>query len=370
MEKNINAVTKVLQPFKMEILPIRKLVLFNFEKAPDEIYSGLELQYLINNEVEKGYRLIAYRKDEYVDLYDEARIAFKQEARCDVCGKGLKHYQEVTFENPYFELGEQGISVAFALQDYMGRKIEVMLKEHGKRKSRPFDLIAPVGVSSEKPVSFPAFAMYQFDLVRKRNTEVEVKIDGKSMILDPFPAPIPKDGQMRHFMRYGYDCELIEFGKAVEERLEPCELNEGKVNQGNITAHYKRQDGKYEMDSLGFNKSRHLFRVTFEDAFPDVLRMQEGEIKGRFKMEMDASMGYFAGQYQVVKQRDKVEIMMEPSEGWVVKNKSLFTKMLLMKKSVFREWPKTYRYLQTIDLKTYESATKWIRLEKGIKWSI
>ena len=62
MEKNINAVTKVLQPFKMEILPIRKLVLFNFEKAPDEIYSGLELQYLINNEVEKGYRLIMMKR--------------------------------------------------------------------------------------------------------------------------------------------------------------------------------------------------------------------------------------------------------------------------------------------------------------------
>ena len=61
----------VLQPFFMEILPIKQLVLFNLDKNPDKIYSGLELQRLESPIYGNSFRLIAYRVDGFIDVYDE-----------------------------------------------------------------------------------------------------------------------------------------------------------------------------------------------------------------------------------------------------------------------------------------------------------
>ena len=107
-----HSTNSVLQPFNMEINPVKKLVLFNFEKSPDTIYSGLELQWLDSPETGQGFRLIAYRTDEYVDVYDDTALI--------------------------------------------------------KQTGEGFDLIAPVGVSSSHPIYLPVFAMYDFDFIRKR----------------------------------------------------------------------------------------------------------------------------------------------------------------------------------------------------------
>lgn len=360
----------VIQPFSMEILPIKKLCVFNFEKDTDEIYKGLELQYLETNNGVKGYWLIAYRHDEYVDVYDEKALNMELEGKFEVCGKGLKHYRKTSLGNPCFKLMQEGIRINFSLNDYKGRKIEVEIKERAKKKSRPFDLIAPVGVSSDKPVALPVFAMYQFDLIRKRNTEVTINIGGKKITLDSFPVPVPKDGQMRYFARYGYDCELVQFGRAKEEIIKPEECLNNQLSQKGLVARYELKEGMYGMKTLEMEKSKHHCRLYFEDAFPDIMRMEAKRAHGRFYIEMDEGMGYFSGEYCVEKKGEIVEIEMEPSKGWIVKHKMLFTKIIFNKKSVFRTWPQTYRYLQRIDLKTGQSTCRWIRLKKDTKRSM
>lgn len=354
---------EVLQPFYMEIVPITKLILFNFEKHPETIYGGLELQYLVTENEGKGYRLIAYRNDGYVDVYDEESLHIKDVGKFEVCGKGLKHYANVPFENVYFEQTKEGIDVAFSVQDYKGRKIEVMVKEQAKKPSRDFDLMAPIGASSENPVSFPAYALYQFDLVREKNTLFKVQIDGREIELDHFPVPIPKDRQMRSFTRYSCDCELVEFGRTGEVNLQQQRCMADELCMGDLRVKYQTVDGKKQMESLQFIHSRHRFIIRFEDLFPDLLRMEEGTQSGRFKIEMDPSMGYFSGNYSVKRQGEQIEITMIPSDGWTVRNKMFLTKVMFQKKSIFRTWPKTYCYKQWIDLKTGASSCKWERLE-------
>ncbi|MGL4738904.1 MAG: hypothetical protein ACRCW2_15735 [Cellulosilyticaceae bacterium] len=357
----------VIQPFDMEILPIQKLILFNFEKAPDEIYKGLEFQYIASAEQLAGYRVIAYRNDDYVDLYEEKHLVGNS-GGCEVCGKGLKHHRQVSFDAPNFELTQAGVRVGFAFKDYKGREILIKLEEHARKKSRPLDLVAPVGVSSEKPVTFPAFPMYTFDFVRKRHTDILIKIGGKKMVPDPFVVPMPKDGQMRYFMRYAYDCELVEFGRSKEQLIKPGECYHNQLRQKGLVADFVTQDGNYGMRTLKFEHSRHRFEMQFQEAFPDLLRMKDGCIEGKFYIHMDASMGYFSGIYTVSKANEEVTIGLEVSDGWTVENKMFFTKMMLKKDSVFRQWPATYRYVQAINLKTYESTSQWSRIEKGVKW--
>ena len=348
----------VLQPFQMEILPIRTLLLFNFEKAPDEIYRSLELQYLVTEKVE-GYRMIAYRNDDYVDIYDE--VIFEMEGDCKVCGKGMKHFRKVSFSNPYFELTSTGIRAGFGFEDYKGRQIEVRLEEHSRRKTKPFDMIAPVGLSSEKPTSFPAFAMYDFDFARRRHTEVSIVIDGKTMKPDLFPVPVPKDGQMRSFIRYGMDCELVEFGKTKQTVLTPVPCKENLLEQGNLVTEVKENEGEYQIHVLRFAQSKHRFEVIFEDGFPDLLRMEDGVKTGAYSIQMEESIGFIGGRFQVRKKQDIVHIELNFAEGWVRKNKEVFEKLLFNKKSVFATWPKTYHYKQEINLSTGKTKAKWER---------
>ncbi|WP_167955677.1 hypothetical protein [Anaerosporobacter faecicola] len=351
---------KVLQPFRMEVVPIRKLILFNFEKDPEEVYAGLELQYLVTQEEGKGYRLIAYRKDGYVDVYDEECLQIKEVGKFEVCNKGLANYRRVAFEHTCFQKTKEGICVSFRIEDYLGRPIEVLVREHGKKPSRAFDLIAPIGVSSKKPVIFPAYAMYGFDLVRKKNTELLISIDGKERKPDPFPVPIPKDGQMRHFTRYSDDCQLVEFGRTGEWSMEPRELTEHlTIQEDGVVARYEKLQGSYHLQTVEFEETQHVFRVELEPSFPDLLRMQEGTEQGTFQMKMDESMGYFAGTYTVHKQGEEVNIELIPTEGWKSKNTMFLTKCMLNKNSVFRTWSKYYVYKQTIQLDTGKSISSW-----------
>lgn len=57
-------------PFELKYIPIKKLALINFEKNPDSVYNALELQYLDGEEYGTGYRVVAYRCDGFVDVYD------------------------------------------------------------------------------------------------------------------------------------------------------------------------------------------------------------------------------------------------------------------------------------------------------------
>ena len=354
---------EVLQPFHMEIVPITKVMLINFVRQPENIYKALELQYLETENEGIGYRVIAYRNDDYVDVYDEESLQIKEVGNFEVCGKGLKHYRNQTFKDTYLEHNREGLQVGFGLQDYKGRTIKVIIKEQSKRKSRPFDMVAPVGASSENPTSFPAFPMYQFDFVRKKNTLCKVQIDGKDMILDPFPVPIPKDGQMRLFVRYSCDCELVDFAKNKESILKPQLCEQGIVLAEGLKAQYKEIDGEKRLETLQFIQSKHYFAVKFEALFPDLLRMGDEQVNGCFKIEMEPSMGYFAGQYSVKKQGSEVKVMMIPSEGWNAKATAFLTKMMFQKQSIFCSWPKKYCYEQTIDLETGKSVCHWKQLD-------
>ena len=352
----------IIIPFNMEITPIKKIILVNFDKNPEEIYFGLELQYLVTKNEGSGYRLIAYRNDKYVDVYDEESLHIQDVGSFEVCENGLANFRKVTFSKIGFEMSGEGIQVEFALADYLGREIDVTIKENCKKKSRLFDLIAPIGVSSIKPVILPVFAMYQFNLVRKRGTEFSIKINGKSIKPDPFLVPFPKDGQFRYFTRYGYDCELVEFGKEREETLQLLEVKDSIVKQDGLISEFQYENGSYKLKAMSFEESKHRFKLNFMEAFPNIIHMGDTAIQGTWQMEMDTSMGDISGDYKITKKDNVVQIELIPSKGWTVTNHMLLTKIMLGKKSVFRNWPKTYCYKQVINLNTRESRCFWERI--------
>lgn len=92
---------KSIIPFIINYSPIKKLALIPFEKNPDKIYKGFELQYIDGEPYGKGYRVIAYRNDEYIDVYDDISLKFQKNEKFNVAKKGLNKHIQVAIQKTY-----------------------------------------------------------------------------------------------------------------------------------------------------------------------------------------------------------------------------------------------------------------------------
>lgn len=355
---NVNRKT-VLIPFSFSYIPLKKLALINFEKNPDRIYIGLEPQCFDDKD---AYRVIAYRDDGYVDVYDDVNLEDDKNDRFDVTGKGLCERKKVVIENTCFEKVDGCVSISFQFTDKYGRQIVAKITEQTTKKTNGLNLLAPIGSTTENPSYLPLFFLYNFDFVRKNNTKVEVTIEGKSIILDNFPFPLPKDFQWRYYTRYSDDCQIIEFANTTNGVLQECTPDtNSKVVRGSLE--YQFAEGGTLVKML-LKHSSHPFIVEFTRGFPDVRSLLNlSDFKDRFKISAGDAMGFISGEYSVRREANCVKIELTPSDGWAAVPNSFFTRIMFSKKSVFCSWPKTYRYIQTIDLTTLESTSNWERIE-------
>lgn len=349
-------------PFSFTYIPLTKLALINFEKSPDSNYVGLEPQYIDDEQIGTGYRVIAYRQDGYVDVYDDISLNDDKDDSFDVTGKGLCERVKVEMENTRFEKVDDRVLISFQFKDKYGRKIVTNIEEKSARKTNGLNLLAPIGSSTENPTYLPLFFLYNFDFVRKNKTKIEVTIDGKSMILDDFPYPIPKDFQWRYFTRYSSDCQIIEFANASDGFLEEYTLiDQNKVTNEFIDYHFDEDGSLLKI----FSKNRpHLLVVEFFRGLPDIRSIADhSEFVDKFKISADNNMGFISGDYSVKRNGNIVSIELIPSGGWTAVPDSFFTKMMFGNKSVFCTWTKTYKYTQTIDISTLKSTSKWERIK-------
>lgn len=347
---------EVLIPFGIEYAPIKSLSLINFEKKPDEIYRGLEMQYLEDDHVGKGYRIIAYRTDNYIDVYDEKTLKYDEKETFDVAEKGLNQHVQVEMSNVRFESTDGKVHMSFCFEDIYGRNIDVLIKEQTDKKSIPMNILAPIGVGSVNPSSLPVFFLYDFDFVRKNKTIVNVFIDKKKMKLDNFPFPVPMNMQWRYYSRYTPDSQIVEVFKSAKKKIEPIELDEnGMYLNGIIEYKFQFIDGKAALFQINIKNQRHPFSVEFQPALS-----LEKNMKGSFTIEAEKCMGHIKGSYDIKRKEGKIKIHIIPDGGWTSVPTSTIVKMITGPKSMFSCWSKKYKYEQTIDLHDYYTESKWI----------
>ncbi|MCE7792875.1 hypothetical protein K8O68_10655 [Salipaludibacillus sp. CUR1] len=359
-DKNDTGETVII-PFKFDYYPLTKLALINCEKHPDEHYLGFEPQYI--DDEAAGYRVIAYRHDGYVDVYDEPQLNDENDDSFDVTGKGLCERVKTDITNATFEKTDGRIHISFQFTDKYGRKITANISENSCKKTNGINLLAPIGSATENPSYLPVFFLYEFDFVRKHKTNIHVSIDGKEMKVDKFPWPLPKDFQWRYYTRFSDDCQIIEFAKASTEVLEEYTLNgNGSLTLGQITCHFSTDK---KLKKMALNRGRHPFTAEFKEGIPDIRKLSDGSsYDDTFILHAEPAMGTISGRYSIVRKGDKVNLELVPEKGWEAVPNSRFTKMMFSKKSLFCTWPKTYRYMQTIDLTTLETSSRWERVKQ------
>lgn len=351
----------VIIPFGLKYNPMKKLALINFERDSDSVYIGLEPQFFDDDTYGKGYRIIAYRCDGYVDVYDDINLNHIEDENFDIAGKGLCERKRVVIENTMFQVENGCLQISFKFIDKNGRDIIVRIIEQTTKKTKKLNLLAPIGYSTENPSYLPLFFLYDFDFVRKHKTDVEIIIDGKKLKLDNFPVPILKDFQKIYYTRYTTDCQMIEFANAKN-----CVLDEHKLNSSGLLIHksFEYQYSKCTLQRITLKHSSHPLSVIFNRGFPDIRGLKDGtEYVDTFKITTDGTVGSISGKYFVKRSGNFVKTELSPSDGWTPVANSLLTRMLFGKKSIFCSWPKTYRYTQNININTLESTSYWERVK-------
>jgi hypothetical protein len=352
---------KAIVPFKLTCIPIKKLALINFEKDPDEIYRGLELQYLDGLPYGTGWRIIAYRNDNYIDVYDDNALTTIENEDFDVAEKGLKQYIKTELKVARFEKDKYGVHICFSFQDILKRKVSVQIQEHTKRNSKAMNMLAPIGSGSENPTSLPLFFLYEFDFVRKRKTKVLIEIGGKRRRADNFPYPITKEFQWRYYIRYSMDCHIAELAKAEENILILGELDEHySYKNGETTYYFNINDNGISLKTIAIDNKKHQLEIVFDQPLPIESKV-DGEIIDKFHVNTDPAMGSLDGTYQWKQKKDICTISLSPDGGWTPVPNSFLTKMIFSPKSVFCSWPKSYRYIQEFNTNTFKSKSEWIK---------
>lgn len=353
---------KVIIPFKITSIPIKKLALISFEKDPDEVYRGLELQFLDGPPYGRGWRVIAYRNDNYVDVYDDNSLTTIENEVFDVAEKGLKDYTKTELRDVVFAKNDFGVEIGFKFRDLAYREILVYIQENTQRASKAMNLLAPIGSDSESPSSFPLFLLYDFDFVRKHKTKMLIEIDGKTRKSDNFPFPITKELQWRCYARYSTDCHMLEIGKDYEGILTPVELDEDLTyvdGESSYDFQVDEDEKGVSLKSIRVNGEGHQVVMVFEEPLP-VEAKNDGEINGKFHITTDEVMGFFHGSYQWEQKNGQCSIRLTLDGGWSSVPNSFITKLILSPKSVFCTWPKSYEYLQEFNKENYYSKSGWV----------
>ncbi|MFV8830069.1 hypothetical protein [Alkalihalobacterium sp. APHAB7] len=352
----------VVIPFRINLIPLKKLALVNFKKNADSKYVGLEPQYIDDKVIGQGYRVIAYRSDGYVDVYDEMSLNDDKDDSFDVTGKGLCERVKVEMKNTRFEKEKNCVLISFQFTDKYGRNIDVSIAENSTKKTKGLNLLAPVGSSTENPSYLPIFFLYNFDFVRKSNTTFQMNIDTNTIKPANFPVPMPKDFQWRSYTRYSDDCQLIEFANATTEPLEEITpYEDGKVALDNGLVYEFCESNSLKKISL--KQGDHPLTVVFTRGFPDVRNFSDDIVfMDTFEIRAESGMGVVSGHYSVKREDTHVIIELVPSGGWTPKPNSPFTKLLFKEKSIFCSWPKTYKYKQVVDVLTLKSTSNWERI--------
>lgn len=337
-------------PIIVKCSPIRKLALISYEKSPEAIYRGVELQYIDGEPYGAGYRVIAYRNDNYVDVYDDISLNFLEDEKFNVVENGLNKHIQTQINNVRFCKEGNNQIISFEFTDIQNRKISVYVEENCKRKSKAMNLLAPIGKGSKTPDFLPVFFMYDFDFIRKNKLTYICNVDGKDIKPDPFP--IPMDGQARLYTRYSNECELLEFADTLTTQLQEVELDEyNTYRDGNVEYIFESKD---VLKNVVVHFDDHNVQISFDAG----LSLNKN-CAGEFTISPREQMGYIKGEYRVCRDNNIINLKMIPRYGWVSKPNSFITKIILGKNSLFCSWSKKYEYLSTIDLATGKIDANW-----------
>lgn len=353
----------LLSPLHLHVDPMEALLLVNFEGDPDRVYVGFEPQ-LFDDEVHgRGMLVIGWRVDGRVDVYHQPSLRLDP-ATYSIAGQGLANLVERPLEGARLTFGEAGVDASFAFEDLEGRPVEVTVREASRRPRKPFGLLAPMGEAATAPEALPLVLLHDFYFVRRRRTEVAIRVDGE--LRTPDLLPLPVDGSRMYFLRYSPAPFIVTWNPARNGPLAPLRrTGPGEARDGEVTYELLDNEGRTEIASMRRRRGPHEVVVDFGPALPHLAELRDGaRAEGRFLVRGHSSTGVVSGDYRLERAGSEVRMEIHPSGGWTPAERKWSVRLMYRLVRTFREWPATYRWEATVELEGPGGATlesRWYR---------
>lgn len=357
--------TMLINPFFITVEPMQRLLLVNFSKDPDEHYIAFEPQVFSNKEAGDSVVIIGWRRDGKVDVYYQS--AFDTEDKeYNHTGKGLLDKVSTDFKEAQFNVTSRGVTAAFQFSDKYGRDITIRIAENCSSDTRPFSLLAPMGMATKNPTSFPLIYLYEFYFVRKKGAVLQLKISERIHKLDMLPIPI--DGNRMSFSRYSSKPLIAYFNPAMDDYIDIIKLkNEQKTYKTGdtlLTLDWKKSEPAIEV--ITQHNTIHPIELSFTPPFPSIAALEKNKlVEGTFILKSHHSAGKIGGEYTVIRKGNEIKVKCTPSLGWLPEADKWELKVLYRLSAVFVHWPKTYEWTGYITERSqlnYYMHSKWKRI--------
>jgi hypothetical protein len=361
---------RVIFPFSIEIDPMERLLLVNFEKDPDSIYVGFEPQVFSDELHGVGHLVIGWRTDKKIDVYHQKSLD-PDTSKYNIAGAGLNKMIAVDMEKAYFHVNDFGVQAHYKFTDMSGREVEIVISENNPQERKPFGLLAPMGDAATNPSSLPLVILHDFYFVRKNHTEIKVEINNISH--KPDELPIRMDRQKMTFARYSPKPLIATMNQAHDGEMETFELAPGQrtFENGDQIYEIEWDNQSPSIRSFSVRNNIHLLTTSFRPSFPCLNTFPANtRYKGRFVISGHESVGTVSGEYSIQSDGELVSIRLVPSKGWKPKATKFSTRFLFTVARVFRKWPTTYQWnaeLHEDPEGVWHMQSKWIRTGRILK---
>lgn len=358
--------TLLINPFSITVEPMQRLLLVNFSKDPDDYYIGFEPQVFSADENNETYVIIGWRRDGKVDVYYQS-LSDVVDKEYNHTGKGLSEKIKTSFPVAFFTVTQKGVTAAFQFTDKYNRKITIKISENHSSDTQPFSLLAPMGMASEKPTTFPLMLLYDFYFVRKKGAELVVNIAGKKHKLDMLPIPI--DGSRMTFTRYSSKPLIAYLNPALDDYLGTIKLssNQKEFKSGHSILTLEWNKSIPSIKKITQLNPVYPIALAFSPPFPNIASLKKNEYKeGLFTLTSHPSVGKIIGNYSVIRKGNEIKVKCSPSSGWLPVENKWEVKMLYKVAPVFTHWPKTYEwtgYITERNRLNYYMHSKWKRID-------
>ena len=356
-----------VNPFRIDIDPMERLLLVNFERDPDTTYVGFEPQVFDDPVNGRGHLILGWRQDGRVDVFHQPGMHLDAE-KYDIAGKGLAHMVEQEMAAAAYEVDACGVQAHYEFRDIHDRTVVIDINERNPKPRKPFGLLAPMGAVAESPSALPLVLLHDFYFVRKRHTTLEIIIDGRRH--QPDELPVPMDFTRMFFTRYSPRPLIATLNPAFEGVLElvPVSAGESEVQTGAYVLALEWADGKPALRRLTRRNEVYPVQLRFARPFPDLQTLTNGEhIAGKFEIEGHPSTGRIAGRYTVEKTDALITLKMVPSRGWLPRPTKASLRFLYTVAGIFRKWPATYEWtahLHEDESGAYRMRSAWRRINE------
>ncbi len=358
--------THILNPFRIDVDPMERLLLVNFEQDPDTTYVGFEPQVFDDAVHGRGHLVIGWRQDGRVDVFHQPGLRLDADTY-DIAGKGLAHMVEQELAGAAYEVDAFGVQAHYAFQDVHNRAVVIDIHEQNPRPRKPFGLLAPMGAAAEAPSALPLVLLHDFYFVRERHTTFEIRIDGKRR--QPDKLPIPMDFTRMYFTRYSPKPLIATLNPAFDGELERLAVaaDQTEVQVGETTLALEWVEGQPALKRLTRHNAIHPLDLRFERALPDIQTVADNtRLESSFEIEGHPSTGRIAGSYVVAKKDGRITITMTPAQGWQPRPNKLSLRFLYTVAGIFKKWPTTYEWtahIQAQETGAYAMLSAWRRTQ-------